>query len=605
MAPTPLQILRSTWGYDAFRHEQAGVIDHLIAGGDALVLMPTGGGKSLCYQIPAMIRPGVGVVISPLIALMQDQVDALRELGVRAACVNSTLPRREVEAAERAAARGELDLIYVSPERLLSSGYLGTVGAWPLALFAIDEAHCISQWGHDFRPEYLGLCVLGERFPDVPRVALTATADPATQAEIVTRLKLRRPRRFASTFNRSNIDYRVAVKDNPREQLRAFIGDEYGGEAGIVYCMSRRRVEETAAWLEKEGLPVLPYHAGLDAEVRQTNQRRFLHEEGLVMVATIAFGMGIDKPNVRFVAHLDLPKSIEAYYQETGRAGRDGLPATAWMVYGLQDVVGLRRFIDDSEADEVRKQVEHRKLNEFLGYAETAACRRQILLNYFGESFTGPCGACDNCRTGIALWDGTVAAQKALSAVYRTGQRFGVGYLTDVLTGERGERIERFGHTRLPTFGIGRELSRPEWAGVFRQLVVRGYLAVDPEGHGGLRLTPEAKEILGGAQTLELRRDVATVRPKRKGSRSRAKETPVAGEVPATLFEALRQKRLLLARARGIPPYIIFHDRTLQEIARARPRTLDELAGISGVGERKLAQYGEAFLEVVRTAGPA
>ncbi len=588
--------LQTIFGYDAFRPLQGEIVDHLCDGGDALVLMPTGGGKSLCYQIPALVRAGTGVVVSPLIALMQDQVDALRQNGVRAAFLNSSLGAGEAREVEAALQDGTLDLLYVAPERLMLPRTLDLLAQAHLSLFAIDEAHCVSQWGHDFRPEYIQLSVLHERFPMVPRVALTATADAPTRREIVARLGLEQARQFISGFDRPNIRYRISESGgNAREQLLRFLRTEHDGEAGIVYCLSRKRVEEVAAWLESKGLKALPYHAGLPAETRQRHQQRFLREEGVIIVATIAFGMGIDKPDVRFVAHLNLPKSIEAYYQETGRAGRDGLPADAWMAYGLQDVITLRQMQESSEADETHKRVERHKLDAMLGLCELTSCRRQALLRYFGDELHQPCGNCDNCLEPPETWDATVAAQKALSCVHRTGQRFGVGYLVDVLLGKEHERISRFGHDTLSTYGIGTELNQNEWRDLYRQLISRGLLSVDLEGYGGLHLTEASRLVLRGEERLMLRKQI-------KRSRSDKRERKNNRQVEAAhrnLWEALRATRQALAEEQGIPAYMIFHDATLMAMIEQRPETLGQLGGISGIGERKLEAYGESFLEVL------
>ena len=593
-------ILHSVFGYEHFRGPQEEVIGTLMAGGDALVLMPTGGGKSLCYQIPAIARPGTGIVVSPLIALMQDQVAALKQAGVRAEFLNSTLDAAQVRDIEAQLLRGELDLLYVAPERLLLERTLDLLARTKLALFAIDEAHCVSQWGHDFRPEYMGLNVLHERFPEAPRIALTATADEPTRREIVARLKLEDARVFISSFDRPNIRYRISQNSaNAREQLLRFIREEHAGDAGIVYCLSRKRVDEIAAWLAANGLMALPYHAGLAAEMRAANQSRFINEEGVIIVATIAFGMGIDKPNVRFVAHLNLPKSIEAYYQETGRAGRDGLPADAWMIYGLQDVITLRQMLESSESDDAHKRVERHKLDAMLGLCELTTCRRQALLTYFSETLPKPCGNCDTCLEPPETWDATVPAQKALSCVHRTGQRFGVNYLVDVLLGKDDDRIKRFGHDQLSTFGIGKELDNNEWRGVFRQLISRSLLAVDLEGHGGLRLTDLSRPVLRGEERLMLRRDVKPEKTK-KTKTPRAARSPFTKETDQRLWEALRARRLELAKKQGVPPYVVFHDATLAEMVERRPRTLNDLAHISGVGERKLAAYGEDFIGVIR-----
>lgn len=599
MSPTPLDILHRVFGYERFRTPQDEVINTLMAGGDALVLMPTGGGKSLCFQIPAIARPGTGIVVSPLIALMQDQVAALTQAGVRAAVLNSSLSALEARQVEQKFLRGELDLLYVAPERLMLERTLEMLTRTPLSLFAIDEAHCVSQWGHDFRPEYIQLSVLHERFPQVPRIALTATADEPTRREIITRLGLENARLFISSFDRPNIRYRIAQGgDGAREQLLRFIRQEHRGDAGIVYCLSRKRVDEIAAWLSSKGYAALPYHAGLSSEVRAAHQRRFLNEEGLIMVATIAFGMGIDKSNVRFVAHLNLPKSVEAYYQETGRAGRDGLAATAWMIYGLQDVIMLRQMLDASEADDRHKRVERHKLDAMLGLCELITCRRQALLAYFGESAPQPCGNCDNCLEPPQTWNGTVPAQKALSCVHRTGQRFGVAYLIDVLHGKIDERIQRFGHHRLSTFGIGKDLDANDWRGIFRQLIARGLLAVDLEGHGGLRLTDACRGVLRGSEQLMLRRETKPLKSVKLKNEIRPR-TPYVQEHQQRLWEALRTRRRELAEKQGVPPYVVFHDATLADMVTHRPQTRAALARISGIGERKLQAYGDAFIEII------
>ena len=596
MSDTALHILRTTFGFDSFRPSQEPVIRHLIGGGDALVLMPTGGGKSLCYQIPALVRDGVGIVVSPLIALMQDQVNTLLQAGVRAAFLNSTLSPGETRAVEQRLLTGELDLLYMAPERLLSPPTLALLEQAPIALFAIDEAHCVSQWGHDFRPEYIQLSILPERFPQVPRIALTATADEVTRRDIQQRLALQDGKLFVSGFDRPNICYRIAEKRNPRQQLRHFL-EGHEGNAGIVYCLSRKKVEETAAWLTEQGWTALPYHAGLPADMRQRNQARFLNEEGVIMVATIAFGMGIDKPDVRFVAHLDLPKSLESYYQETGRAGRDGLPADAWMVYGLQDVIMLRQMLESSQADDAHKRIERQKLEAMLGLCEVTTCRRQVLLAYFGDRLEQPCGNCDTCLEPPETWDGTEAARKALSCVYRTGQRFGVNYLIDILQGRENERIRRFGHHRISTWGIGEELDTRQWRSVFRQLVARGYITVDIGGHGSLRLTDRCRPLLRGEEQLSLRKD--RIPEKRKPARKKATRQPV-GDADRLLWEALRALRKRLAEEQGVPPYVVFHDSTLLEMVELRPTTLAGLSAISGVGQHKLERYGERFIAVIR-----
>ena len=594
--PNPLQILNSTFGYDSFRGEQQTIIESLLAGDDALVLMPTGGGKSLCYQIPSMLRRGVGIVVSPLIALMQDQVDALRQNGVSAAYLNSTLTMDEVREVEQGLYSGELQILYVAPERLMIPRTLEMLAQIPIALFAIDEAHCVSQWGHDFRPEYIKLSVLHERFPNVPRIALTATADAPTRKEIVERLGLQQASQFVSSFDRPNIQYRVSESTgNARERLLRFIHNEYDGEAGIVYCLSRKRVDEVAKWLSSKGLTALPYHAGLPAQERQSNQKRFLREEGVIMVATIAFGMGIDKPDVRFVAHLNLPKSLEAYYQETGRAGRDGQAATAWMVFGLQDVITLRQMQANSDAPEEIKRIERHKLDAMLGFCELTRCRRQALLEYFGEQQPEPCGNCDTCLEPPETWDASVAAQKALSCVYRSGQRFGVGYLTDVLLGKDIDRIVQFGHDKLSTYGIGKELNQTQWKDLYRQLIAHGLLAVDMEGHGGLKLTEASRPVLRGEQTLMLRK----LKKSSTGKTRERQSSRYNNKVDDALWQALRNRRQELSDEQGVPAYMIFHDATMMEMVQNRPQTLQQMSNISGVGESKLEAYGEAFLEVI------
>ena len=600
MQASPTDLLRRVFGHEDFRGPQRAIVEHIAAGGDALVLMPTGGGKSLCYQVPALLRDGVGVVVSPLIALMQDQVDALRQLGVRAEFLNSTLDAAEAARVERALLAGELDLLYVAPERLLTPRFLSLLDRANVALFAIDEAHCVSQWGHDFRPEYRELTVLHERWPDVPRIALTATADPPTQREIAERLQLEQAQWFVSSFDRPNIRYTIVQKDNGRRQLLDFLKD-HRDEAGIVYCLSRRKVEETAEFLAGHGFKALPYHAGLDAAVRAEHQRRFIREDGVIVVATIAFGMGIDKPDVRFVAHVDLPKSLEGYYQETGRAGRDGDAAEAWLCYGLGDVVLLKQMIEQGEAGEERKQLERRKLDQLLGYCETLQCRRQVLLAAFGETYPHDCGNCDNCLTPPDRWDATDAARKALSCVYRTGQRFGVAHLIDVLRGGEGEKIRQFGHDRVSTYGIGADLDAKVWRGVFRQLVAMGLLAVDAEAYGGLRLTDASRAVLTGQQRVSMRRDLAAKPRRDRDDGPRTGVSVTAEALP--LFRSLRDLRARLAKDQNVPAYVIFHDSTLREIAERRPDSLHALSRIPGIGGAKLARYGDAVLEVVLGQG--
>ncbi|MFA5924299.1 MAG: DNA helicase RecQ [Methylococcaceae bacterium] len=597
MNKTPIEILKAVFGYDSFRGQQQEVIEQLLAGQDALVLMPTGGGKSLCYQIPALIRPGVGIVISPLIALMQDQVSALLQLGVKAAFLNSTLSLEAARRIEMQLLNNELDLLYIAPERLTSARTSALFERIQIALFAIDEAHCVSQWGHDFRVDYLQLSILHEQFPDIPRIALTATADEKTRQEIILRLQLEQAPLFLSGFDRPNIRYRIVQKQNARQQLIDFIHAEHEGDAGIVYCLSRKKVDETADWLRTKGVNALAYHAGMASDLRYQYQHRFLMEDGLVIVATIAFGMGIDKPNVRFVAHLDLPKSVEAYYQETGRAGRDGLPANAWMAYGLQDVITLRRMLADSNADEAHKRLELHKLDAMLALCEQVHCRRQALLSYFGDHLEQPCNNCDTCLETVETWDGTRVAQQALSCIYRTGQRFGVGYLIDVLRGKLTERIISFAHDKQSTFGIGKELDEQQWSSVFRQLVARGLVSVNFDHFGVLQLTDACRPILRGEQQLILRKDIKP--EKSKLSKKGASRSVSKGESNAALWDALRAKRREIADAQDVPPYIIFHDATLMAMLEARPANRQQLALLSGVGTRKLELYGDQFLAVI------
>ncbi|SAK93732.1 ATP-dependent DNA helicase RecQ [Caballeronia pedi] len=607
-----LEILNEIFGYPAFRGQQAEIVEHVANGGDSLVLMPTGGGKSLCYQIPSLVRSeaglGAGIVVSPLIALMQDQVAALTEVGVRAAYLNSTLSGAEAAATERALREGDIDLLYVAPERLMTPRFLELLERARVGLFAIDEAHCVSQWGHDFRPEYIQLSVLHERFPDVPRIALTATADAITRDEIVHRLALDDARIFVSSFDRPNIRYRIVEKDNARSQLLDFIRAEHTNkdgttDAGVVYCLSRRKVEETADWLKGQGVRALPYHAGMEFETRQKHQEMFQREEGIVMCATIAFGMGIDKPDVRFVAHLDLPKSVEGYYQETGRAGRDGMPANAWMTYGLGDVVQQRKMIDESEADDAHKRVQTGKLDALLGLCEAASCRRVRLLAYFGET-SKPCGNCDTCLEPPACFDATREAQMALSCVYRaqkaSGFRFGAGHLIDILRGTRSEKVLQRGHEKISTFGVGAALSEAEWRAVFRQLVAFGYLAVDHDGFGALVLTDASKPVLKGEESVTLRKYVKPTRSRQSSSRTGERADPTAGMSARekARWDRLRAWRAETAKSDGVPAYVIFHDATLAEIARCDPDTVDDLRHIPGIGVRKLERFGDELLDV-------
>ncbi len=596
--PQALHVLQTVFGYPQFRDSQAEIVNHVATGGDALVLMPTGGGKSLCYQIPSLLRDGVGVVVSPLIALMQDQVDALAELGVRAAFLNSTQTFEESSRIERLLRTGELDLVYVAPERLLTPRCMDLLQASKIALFAIDEAHCVSQWGHDFRPEYIKLSVLHECFPDVPRIALTATADAQTRAEIALRLQLGEARHFVSSFDRPNIRYQIVEKGSGRKQLIDFIEGEHKGDAGIVYCLSRRKVEETADFLNTQGINALPYHAGMDYAQRSKNQSRFLREDGIVMVATIAFGMGIDKPDVRFVAHLDLPKSIEGYYQETGRAGRDGAPASAWMAYGLQDVVLQRRMIDESDADDSFKRVLGVKLDAMLGLCETLSCRRMHLLDYFGQA-SGPCGNCDTCLTPPVSFDATVPVQKLLSAIYRVDQRFAAGHVIDVLRGIETERVKQWRHDQLSTFGIGQDISEAEWRAILRQVIALGLVSVDYEVYNSLKLTDAAKPVLRGGEQIQLRRYQKPVKARREASKPKGYAEAELSPRDQIIFDKLRWWRVETARSHNLPAYVIFVDATLREIAKAKPASLEQLRGVSGVGERKLASYGDEIVALI------
>jgi len=594
-----LEILQTIYGYGEFRGQQREIVDAVIRGEDALVLMPTGGGKSLCYQIPSLVRQGTGVVVSPLIALMQDQVDALQALNLNAAFINSSMDARQINHTENELLSGELDMLYVAPERLLMPGMLDLLERSEIALFAIDEAHCVSQWGHDFRKEYMGLSLLAERFPQVPRVALTATADERTRDEIVTNLDLGNAARFVSSFDRPNIKYTIGEPTNARDALLNFLDTHHVGDAGIVYCLSRKKVEQTAEWLNKQGRNAVAYHAGLSSAERELNQKRFLREDGLIVVATIAFGMGIDKPDVRFVAHLNLPKSVEAYYQETGRAGRDGHESNAWMAYGLQDVINLRSMMAQSDADEKHKRIENHKLETMLGLAELTGCRRMALLSYFGDTLNRPCGNCDNCINPPKTWDATDAARKALSCVYRTGQRFGVTYLVDVLLGKESERIQRFGHDQQSTFGIGMDLKATEWRNLYRQLIAKGLLAVDVDGHGSVQLTEDARPVLRGEQALHLRQ-LASADGKRAARKGKSRASADISEQDQPLWEALRGLRKQLSDLAGVPAYIVFNDSTLIDMIALKPRDESEMAMVSGVGEHKLAQYGDEFLDVIR-----
>jgi ATP-dependent DNA helicase RecQ len=602
----PHGVLSRHFGFKAFRAHQAEIIDCLLAGRDVFALMPTGSGKSVCYQIPSVLRRGVGIVISPLIALMQDQVHGLRQNGIRADFLNSSLGAGEAARVARRVSEGRTDILYVAPERLATEGFQGLLQRIPIALFAIDEAHCVSQWGHDFRPEYLAIADVTAAFAEVPRIALTATADAHTRRDILERLRLRDAVRFVSSFDRPNIAYRVRIKENGRSQLLRFIRGEHPGQSGIVYVRTRRRADETAEWLRGKGVEAISYHAGLDPAVRLENQRRFLDSGSLVVVATIAFGMGIDKPDVRFVAHLDLPASVESYYQETGRAGRDGRPADAWMLFSLADVVAMRKLQESSEGDAAFKRIQGRKLDALLGFCETAECRRAALLRYFDENYPAPCMNCDNCLESAGTWDATIAAQKALSCVYRTGQRFGAAHLIDVLLGHSSERIERLRHDRIKTFGVGRDLSAAEWRSVFRQLVSGGYLSVDLAEIAGFRLNEKSGPVLKGELKVEFRRDpLREPAPKPPAARKPPSPAePLEDEATRRLFEKLRELRRGIALEIGLPSYCVFHDRTLQEMAAVKPATPEQLLGITGVGEKKLERFGEAFLVAIREAVP-
>ncbi len=595
-----VDILQTVFGYKSFRGQQAEIIEHVLNNKDALILMPTGGGKSLCYQVPALCMDGIAVVVSPLIALMQDQVAALRQLGIKASVLNSTLSPDEAEYTEELMQTGELDIVYVSPERLNTERFLELLTRCKPVLFAIDEAHCVSQWGHDFRPEYTEFAKLKDIFPDIPRIALTATADELTRQDIIKHLRLESGRVFSSSFDRPNIRYRVMPKDNEKKQLLNFIEAEHKGDSGIVYCISRNKVEQITEWLKNQGYDVLPYHAGLGTEVRKHNQDYFIKNDGVIMVATIAFGMGIDKPDVRFVAHMDLPKSVEAYYQETGRAGRDGLPSDAWMVYGAEDIVKLRGFIYKSEADETHKRIEHQKLDSLIGYAETMNCRRQVLLDYFGEKSGSKCNNCDTCLEPVTGFDGTIAIQKALSCIYRTGQRFGATHIINVLTGKEDEKIKRFNHNKLSTFGIGREYSKFQWKSIFRQIIASGLVNVDLEAFGALKLTSSSNKVLRGQEKIFLRKDTIKEKPSKSKKAEPRKRTSFTDPKSNALFQKLRELRLSLAKEQNVPPYVIFHDSTLIDMIIAMPKDLSEMGQISGVGRSKLERYGKLFLEVIK-----
>ena len=595
----PLNILQTVFGYDQFRLQQEAIIHRLLEGKNAAVIMPTGGGKSICYQIPALMRKGTAIVVSPLISLMQDQVDALKQLDICAEYLNSNLDGGQQYRVIQSFLSGELDLLYVAPERLMMPDFLDLLTRVDISLLAIDEAHCISQWGHDFRPEYRKLTEVRNRFPHVPCIAATATADGPTRREIVHQLNIEDDGVFVAGFDRPNIRYTVVPKKSAKQQLLDFIRTQHPTDAGIVYCLSRRKVEDVADWLVAQGHTAVPYHAGLPAEQRQANQDRFLKEEGLIVVATIAFGMGIDKPNVRFVAHMDIPKSPESYYQETGRAGRDGLPANAWMTYGLADVVLMQKILGDSEADEEHKRIEGHKFNALVGYCESVQCRRQILLNYFGDVLPEPCGNCDTCLVPVETFDGSVAAQKVLSCVHRTGQRFGAGHIVDVLLGKLTDKVESFGHHKLSTFGIGEEYKVSQWRGIIRQLVTSNHLRIDIEGYGGLQLTQESLAVLRGEKQVFFRKDPKTEPRSRKREKASVAKNDLLDDDTQPLFDALRDLRLELAREQGIPPYIIFHDSTLIALAQNRPKTVKDLGYIPGVGAVKLERYGEAFLNII------
>ena len=594
----PLEILQQRYGFDAFRGQQADIISHVIGGGNAFVLMPTGSGKSLCYQIPALCRDGVAIVVSPLIALMQDQIDALSQLEISAGAINSTMTFSQTQQIREQALNGSLDLLYVAPERLVMPEFLEFLARCKISLFAIDEAHCVSQWGHDFRPDYAALSLLAEQFPNIPRIALTATADEPTRQDIVQRLSLQNENMFIDGFDRPNIHYSIVNRNNPKQQLLKFITETHADDSGIIYCISRKKVEATALWLQEQGLNALPYHAGLSAQIRNQNQTRFLREDKIIMVATIAFGMGIDKPDVRFVVHMNIPKNIEAYYQETGRAGRDGQPAEAYMIYGMDDAAMQRGWINNSDAPENQKRIEHQKLNALLGLCEAASCRRQILLDYFGDS-SQPCGNCDTCQTKPEVFDGTVTSQKALSCVHRTGQRFGVGYLTDILLGKDDERIKSFGHDQQSTFGIGTEHDKKDWQNIFRQLVAQNLLSVDIAGHGGLSMTEKGRIFLREKQTIELRKPPKQTASKRTAHSTKRASTALKTDQDKTLYDLLKTTRAEIAKTKSLPAYVIFHDKTLIELASQKPQSLQAMLAINGIGETKLERYGQTFLDII------